>query len=101
MKWADLPEAGKLTVWAVGVIVASLTWMFAMFETTAASDQRWAQHNQAITCRTVYELKSQVREYLKRLELDRSLTPQQTEWIKKEIDALNEDIKRLDPNGQC
>lgn len=100
MKWADIPAAGKMTTAAIAAIVGAMTWIFATFETTAASDQKWQQHNQAITCRTVYELKSQVRDYLKQLQLAH-LTPQQIDWIKKEIDALNADIRRLDPNGVC
>lgn len=98
--WSDIPTAGKMTASAVGVLAAAVTWMFVTFETASGSDQKWAEHNQAITCRTVYEMKAQIRDYMGQLRSGR-LSQQDIDWIKAEIDNLQEDIKRLDPNGVC
>lgn len=99
--WSDIPAAGKMTASAVTALAAAVTWMFVTFETASGAEQKWAEHNQAITCRTVYELKAQIRDYMGQLRSGRNLTQQDIDWIKAEIDNLQEDIKRLDPNGVC
>jgi len=90
-----------MTTAAVGTLAAAVSWLFVTFETSAGSEQKWQQHNQAITCRTVYELQAEIRGYLKKLELASNLSPQDIAWIEAEIEALQENIKRLDPDGIC
>ena len=91
--------------WGVVALVAAGFAAFVpfldRFETVQASEQKWAQHNLAIACRTVYELEKEVRSYLDRLRFDKSLTAEDREWIDREIKALKEEIARIDPNGQC
>lgn len=101
MKWDDIPVAGKMTVSAVVTLAAAVTWMFATFETASGSEEKWEQHNQAIACRTVYELKAEIRVYLRDMKNNPNLTQQNIDAIKEEITALQEDIKRIDPNGAC
>lgn len=101
MKWDDIPTAAKMTATAVPVLAAAVIWMFATFETATGADQKWQQHEQAITCRTVYEMKAEIRAYLKELQSNPNLTPEDRDWIRTEIAALQADIQRLDPNGKC
>lgn len=93
--------AAKLAVPAIGGTAAAVLWLFTVFETTAASDQKWQYHNQAIQCRTVYELEQQVQMYLERLRFDQSLTDSDRAWIRQQIEQLQQKIQRLDPNGVC
>jgi hypothetical protein len=101
MKWADIPVAAKWTSGAVTTIAAAVVWLFATFETTAQSQQKWVQHNQAINCRTVYELQKDVRGLTEQLKFDISLTAERREWIKQQIENLQAEIRRIDPNGIC
>jgi hypothetical protein len=99
--WDDIPMSIKLTVPAVTAVVGAIGWMFVTFETVAASEQKWQYHNQAITCRTVYELEHQVQTYMERLRFDQSLTSNDRTWIKEQIAQLQQKINRLDPKGVC
>lgn len=93
--------AAKMTATVVPVLAAAVVWMFSTFETAQGADEKWAQHNQAIACRTVYELQAQIRSYLKELQLNPGLTDAQRQWIDREIENLREEIRRIDPNGAC
>ena len=101
IRWADIPTAAKMTATVIPILGGAVVWMFSTFETAGASEQKWQAHNQAITCRTVYELQSQIRAYLERLRFDGALSPNDRLWIEQEIVNLQADIKRLDPNGIC
>lgn len=101
MKWGDIPTAAKMTAAVVPVLAAAVTWLFVTFETSASSQQKWVQHNQAIACRTVYDLEEKVRQYLERLRFDKSLTDADRRWIDEEIEQLQAKITRLDPTGAC
>ena len=93
--------AAKLATASVTVVASAVIWMFATFETASGSEAKWNQHNQAIACRTVYELQKEIRSYLKQLQLDNSLTAGERQWIEQEIKALQAEIARLDPRGNC
>jgi hypothetical protein len=101
LKWDDIPMAAKMTAAIIPVVAAAVTWLFVTFETADAAQQKWAQHNQAIACRTVYEIEEKIRSYLERLKFDDNLTTSQKDWIKEEIRNLQEKVKRIDPDGQC
>jgi hypothetical protein len=101
MKWADIPVAAKWTSGAVATIASAVVWMFATFETAAQSEQKWSSHNQAISCRTVYDMQKQIRGLTEQMKFDTSLTAEQREWIKQQIDNIQAEIRRIDPNGVC
>lgn len=101
IKWSDVPTSIKLTVSTVGVLFTAVVWMFTTFETAAGSEAKWNQHNQAIQCRTVFQLKTEIRRYREQLRLDKSLSDEDRAWINDEIVLLQKDIDRLDPKGQC
>lgn len=101
MKWADIPVAAKMTAGIVPVLAAVVGWLFVTFETSSASEQKWAAHNQAIACRTVYEIEAEIQRSLEQLRFDPSLTEADREWIKEKIRNLQDKIKRIDPNGVC
>lgn len=101
MKWDDIPAFAKMTAATVPILAATVMWLFTTFETASGSQQKWAQHNQAIACRTVYELEERIRAYIERLRFDTSLSSEDRAWIDREIDNLQEKIKRIDPNGTC
>lgn len=95
--WEAIPMGGKIA----GVVIAGFIGMFTMFETKAGSGQKWAEHNQAIVCRQVYELQKDVRGLTERLQFDNRLTQEQRNWIHQQIANLQAEIQRLDPNGVC
>lgn len=101
MKWADIPTAAKMTVAGVTVCMAVVTFLFTTFETAAGAESWRTQHQQAITCRTVADLRAQIRGLMERLQFDMSLTPSQREWLKQEIHNIQNEIARLDPYGRC
>lgn len=99
-----------LTLWqqrltaAAGLLVmasALLVWLPTPFHTDAEAAQLWQQHEQAITCRTVAELRVEVRALTERLRFDPGLTAEQREWLRQEIANIQAEIQRLDPNGRC
>jgi hypothetical protein len=101
MKWADIPVAAKWASGAVATIASAVIWLFATFETAAQSQQKWVQHNQAINCRTVYELQKDIRALTEQVKFDKTMTDERREWIKLQIANLQAEIRRIDPNGIC
>ena len=101
ISFADIPSVIKTITAVVAAIVGTFLWMNSNFETVAASEQKWDQHNQAITCRTVYELEERIRSYLDQMHLDPNMTLKDKAWIEAQIRYLNDKIKRIDPNGRC
>jgi len=106
MKLADIKNASDTVKAALGaltsivvVLAGTLGWMIVTFETTAAAEQKWASHNQAIACKTVYDLKRERRERI--AELSQVIATAKIEAIKQAIKGIDEDIKRIDPNGKC
>lgn len=93
--------AAKLATGLITVAASAVVWLFTTFETSAQSVQRWEQHNQAITCRTVYQLQRDIRALTERLKFDASLTEDQRVWIQQQIANLWSEVRRLDPNGTC
>lgn len=93
--------AAKMTSVVVPVLAAMVTWLFVTFETASGAEQKWVQHNQAISCRTVYAMQAEIRRYLERLKRDVELTEADQNWINQEIEALQKDIQRIDPEGVC
>jgi hypothetical protein len=93
--------AAKLATTAVATLSAAVVWMFATFETAAQAQQTWAQHNQAISCRTVYDLQKDIRGLTEQLKFDTSLTNERREWIKQQIANIQAEIRRIDPSGAC
>ena len=91
----------KLTVATVPILAAIVMWMFSTFETASGSEQKWSQHNQAITCRTVYELEEKIEQYVAQLRFDQSLNGSDKEWISAQIKNLQVKISRIDPQGMC
>lgn len=93
--------AAKMTCTTVGVLFIAVVWLFATFQTSVGSELKWAQHNQAIACRTVYEYEIQIMSFRQTLKLDKHLSTADREWINDEIIRLNTLIGRIDPNGEC
>ena len=91
----------KLTVATVPILAAIVMWMFSTFETAVGSEQKWTYHNQAIACRTVYELEEKIENYIARLRFDKTLTDDDKEWMGVQISKLQARIRRIDPDGTC
>jgi len=101
MKFEDVSMSVKLTVATVPVLAAAVIWMFATFETASGSEMKWTQHNQAIACKTVYDLEAKIEEYVARLHFDVGLSQQDKDWINVQIKKLQTKIARIDPQGVC
>jgi len=102
MKLKELTTAGRILVISViPVIWAAWVWLFATFETAETSEQKWAFHNQAIACKTVYELKAQIRTKEAQIQFDKSLTLEDKAFIQNQIVTVNDEIARIDPDGKC
>lgn len=101
MNWKDIPAAYKIA--SAGITVAALVvgWMFATFETAAGAEQKWSAHNQAIQCRTVYEIEAEIEKYAYQLRFGADLTQADKDWIKLQIERLREKVRRIDPQGKC
>ena len=77
-------------------IVAAVGWMTATFETTAAADQKWADHSQQLVCRTVAQARikiAKLKSYIKHA----NPAPGDKAQAEDEIEALQEEIDILDP----
>ena len=105
MKLTETSKTVKTVIGGLSSVVIALAgvigWLLFTFETTSAAEQKWAEHNQAIACRTVYELEERRRQYLERLRFDGALTEKDRQWIQQELDVLEKKIKRIDPQGRC
>lgn len=100
MKWDEVTAMQK----SVGVfcvsVVAALGWMTTTFETTVAADQKWNNHSQQLVCRTVAQARikiAKLKSYLEHAKPD----PSERAQAEDEIDALQEEIKILDPQRLC
>ena len=101
-KWNELSVIARIVVISiVPVLWGVWAWMFATFETAESAELKWKNHNQAIACRTVYELKNKNESRQAQLQFDRTLSAEDKEFIKKQIDETKKDIQRIDPNGEC
>lgn len=89
----------KLTGTTVGLCVGAVMWMLTTFETTSASEQKWAAHNQAIMCSTIYDLQKEIREYLEKHK--DAKTAADKEFYERQIGLLRAEIERIDPKGVC
>lgn len=81
-------------------IVAAVGWMTATFETTAAADQKWADHSQQLVCRTVAQARikiAKLKSYIKHA----NPAPGDKAQAEDEIEALQEEIDILDPKRLC
>lgn len=97
---ATLQSAWKLlTAIAVGVTATAV--YLTTFQTDAEAGEWRAGHLQAETCRTVQELKAEIREKEAQIRFDRALTDEDREWLREQIAAIREDIRRYDPDGKC
>jgi len=101
VNWKDIPAAYKIA--SAGITAAALVvgWMFATFETATAAEQKWSAHNQAIQCRTVYEIEAEIERYAYELRFGNQLTAADRDWINLQIERLREKIRRIDPQGKC
>lgn len=93
--------AYKVASGIVSAIVPVVVWLFATFETAEGAEQWRVQHQQAINCRTVADLRAQIRGLTERLRFDSALTSEQRAWLQQQIANIQADIRRLDPNGIC
>ena len=101
MKFEEISVAARvLVVSLIPVIWGAWVWLFSTFETAESAEQKWREHNQAIACRTVYELKAEIRGKEERLVHDKTL-PETRAWLREQIKQLREDIQRIDPDGRC
>ena len=102
MKWAQLSTVSRLIVVAVvPVMWAAWVWLFTTFETAESSEQKWTFHNQAIACKTVYELKAQIRAKEAQVQFDKTLTRDDRAFIQNQIQNVHDEIARIDPDGKC
>lgn len=95
--WGQIPMFIK----AAGAVGAAIMWMLLTFETTASSEQKWKYHNQAIQCQTVYNLKAKIQQYMERLRFDPNLTAEDRDWIRQQIELIENEVRRIDPDGRC
>lgn len=95
-----VPLGWKIGTGGIAVAAAFMGYL-STFHTDAEAADLWQQHEQAITCRSVTELRMQIRSLTERLQFDRSLTPEQRDWLRQEIANIQAEIARLDPGGRC
>lgn len=100
--WYELSTIGRIAVVAlIPVMWAAWVWLFTTFETAQSAEQKWTAHNQAIACKTVYELKAQIRTKEAQIQFDKTLTQEDKEFIQSQIDNVHDEIARIDPEGKC
>lgn len=97
--WEQIPTVVKATTVITAAVAGAIMWLLSTFETTTASELKWVQHNQAIACNKVYDLKKEMREYLEKRK--DATTDADREFYETQIAVIQEEISRLDPNGQC
>jgi hypothetical protein len=81
-------------------IVAAVGWMTTTFETVAQSETKWQNHSQQLVCRTVAQARIQIaklKSYLEHAEPE----PSKKAQAEDEIQALEDEIKFLDPKRIC
>jgi hypothetical protein len=97
--WEQIPMFVKVTTGITAAVAAAIMWLLSTFETTMASEQKWASHNQALQCRTVNSLKIKIIDLE---EKARKATDQgDREFYQNKLKYIREEIKRLDPKGVC
>ena len=99
--WTEGMKITAATVPVIAGIAGALIWMFTVFETVDASEQKWASHNKALACRTVYDIEKEIQRYMERLRFDRTMTEGDRRWLREQVATLEKKIKRLDANGEC
>jgi N-glycosylase/DNA lyase len=99
--WVDGVKITAAAVPIVGGIAGAMIWMLTVFETVDASEEKWAAHNKALVCRTVYDLEKDIQRYMERLRFDRTMTEADRQWLREQVAALEKKIKRLDSGGEC
>jgi hypothetical protein len=102
MKFSELSTVAKIvTVALIPTLWAGWVWLHTTFETAQASEQKWQAHNQALACRTVAELRAQIRALQAQAQFDKSLSPADQSFIQKQIEGIQNEIRRIDPKGVC
>ena len=100
--WDELSSIARLGVVAIIPLMwAAWVWLFTTFETVQSSELKWVSHNQAIACKTVYELKTQIRAKEAQIQFDKTLPQDDKQFIQNQIDKVNEEITRIDPEAKC
>lgn len=89
----------SLSLMAAG-IVATAAYL-QTYQTDAEAAEKWAQHDQAIACRTVTQLKAEIRAKEAQIQFDKTLSPADKKWLQEQIQQIKTDIRRYDPKGQC
>jgi len=97
--WEQIPMFVKATTGITVAVAAGLMWMLSTFETTTASELKWTQHNQALQCRTVYNLQKELRDTMEKRRHATSTADQA--YYDQQIQYLQAEIKRIDPDGVC
>ena len=95
----EIPVMVKVLGTAVTLCAAAIMWMFSTFETSASSELKWTQHNQALQCRTVYSLQKELREAMEKRH--RATSAEDKAYYDQQIQYLQAEIKRIDPDGVC
>lgn len=99
-RFENIPSLYKsLSLLAAG-IVATAAYL-QTFQTDAEAAEKWAQHDQAIACRTITQLKAEIRAKEAQMQFDKSLSDDDKKWLRKQIEQIKADIRRYDPKGQC
>lgn len=69
------------------------------FETVVASEQKWAEHNRALACKTVADLRAEIRSLETRIEFTND--QQKRDFLLRQIQQIRDEIARIDPKGEC
>jgi hypothetical protein len=103
MKWEEVTTAQKTVAGMFGLVVSvsmAFGFMYATFETVAASEMKWDNHTQILVCRTVAQAriqKSERESYIKHAKP----APADKAQAKDKIEALQKEIDTLDPKRRC
>lgn len=100
MKFTEVPAAWKFVTVLAAAVLATSAWIGTL-HTDAEASELWEQHQRAEVCRTVAQLKAELRELETRLQFDVNLTAKQHEWLKQQAKDIREEIRRYDPHGTC
>lgn len=87
---------------ALGLVCGSIVGFVSFidrFETVTAAEQKWAAHNQALICKTVSDLRQEIRAL--EIEAKHADTADMRDFLLAQIQQIRDEIARIDPDGVC
>ena len=92
-----IKQWGALAMVCAGIV--GFVTFIDRFETVAASEQKWASHNRALACKTVADLRAEIRALETKIEFTND--QQKREFLQRQIAQIRSEIARIEPEGGC